>query len=138
MILPLWGQGCVVTFHGEQCLGTCQGAYVSQAGKYEGEYVVNVHSGRWGYALEFPARAVRLLVVTYADGEIYNAEEAFLNKYSSTEIFAMGRKPMQVKVNESGRLEVDNSNLQSSAGPRPRRAALPVAAPTVTRRVRRG
>lgn len=85
MILPLWGQGCVVTYRGERVMGVCHSAKVDHNGCYR----IDVYSARWGYDLAFRAADIKLLRIKFADGSGYDAKSAFEQKYTKAEIDKM-------------------------------------------------
>ena len=78
MILPLMQQGCVITDEkGVQHIGTVESAGFN----YEGKYLIGAYSRSWGYKREFATEHIRLLSVVFDDGEVYNAEHAYKDKY---------------------------------------------------------
>lgn len=142
MILPLWGQTCTVEYRGEQVIGHAHTAYIDHHGRYR----IPVHSGRWGYAIDFKASDLRLHAVVYADGEVYNAEEAFLNKYSSAQQRAMLEAESSVAPAKPtpppSRVTPESQRPNPVPMPNPARGApAPIIAPAVAamvKRMRRG
>ena len=81
MILPIWGQDCIVTYREQRVLGQARAPFID----IEGRYRINVYSSCWGYDLVFAPGEIHLLPVDLGSGTKYDAYLAFSQRYSEAQ-----------------------------------------------------